>query len=196
MGWFYKKFIKEKPEEIKVFGYYSKDYNKGNDCDCCENQYLRGYGSESIGCKCADESKECNFIERKITRYDYLKVDLPVSFKEDNNMKEFKDESKAFYIPYEAWYGNTVRQYTCPYIMIGFYYQNNGPSGEFTIEWNKFGIELKVFDDAWEAFSKMPELMKLMAEINKSGKKPSIEEFTIMLKEIGYKDVTERTKQF
>ena len=43
---------------------YSKYYNKGNDCDCCENQYLCGVDGDSIGCKCQDEGKECEFVER------------------------------------------------------------------------------------------------------------------------------------
>lgn len=42
-----------------------KDYNKGNDCDCCEHQYLCGTDGDATGCKLADEGKECNFIATK-----------------------------------------------------------------------------------------------------------------------------------
>lgn len=44
---------------------YSKFYNKGNDCDCCKNQYLCGCDGDAIGCKCADSGEDCNFIECK-----------------------------------------------------------------------------------------------------------------------------------
>lgn len=42
---------------------YSEFFNKGNDCDCCENQYLCGMYGDEIGCRCRDEGEECNFIE-------------------------------------------------------------------------------------------------------------------------------------
>lgn len=41
----------------------SKFYNKGNDCDCCMNQYITGVYGDAWACKCMDEEQECNFIE-------------------------------------------------------------------------------------------------------------------------------------
>lgn len=43
---------------------YSQYYNKGNDCDCCENQYLCCKDGDATGCTCYDEQRECEFIER------------------------------------------------------------------------------------------------------------------------------------
>jgi hypothetical protein len=43
---------------------YIQYYNKGNDCDCCENQYLCGRDGDALGCLCFDENRECEFIER------------------------------------------------------------------------------------------------------------------------------------
>lgn len=43
---------------------FSKYFNKGNDCDACDNQYLCGIDCDAVGCKCADKGKECHFIER------------------------------------------------------------------------------------------------------------------------------------
>ena len=37
-------------------------YNKGNDCDNCQNEYICGEFGDAIGCRCADEGKECNFV--------------------------------------------------------------------------------------------------------------------------------------
>lgn len=44
---------------------YSKFYNKGNDCDACENQYMCGRDGDELGCRCADEDQECNYIEQE-----------------------------------------------------------------------------------------------------------------------------------
>ena len=42
---------------------YSEYYNKGNDCDACVNQYLRGRDGDSYGCRCQDDGEECHFVE-------------------------------------------------------------------------------------------------------------------------------------
>jgi hypothetical protein len=44
---------------------YSGYYNKGNDCDTCENQYLCGAFGDATGCKLFDEGRECEFVEHK-----------------------------------------------------------------------------------------------------------------------------------
>jgi len=41
---------------------YEKYFNKGNDCDCCENQYLTGTDGDAVACRQADKNKECMFI--------------------------------------------------------------------------------------------------------------------------------------
>lgn len=55
------KVIKQQEREAEKD--YSKFFNKGNDCDCCGNQYICGKDGDALGCKCIDEGKECNFIE-------------------------------------------------------------------------------------------------------------------------------------
>jgi len=37
-------------------------FNKGNDCVCCENQYLCGIDGDCVACHRADENKECIFV--------------------------------------------------------------------------------------------------------------------------------------
>lgn len=41
---------------------FNKYYNKGNDCDTCENQYPCGKYGDAVGCRCQDANKECAFI--------------------------------------------------------------------------------------------------------------------------------------
>ncbi len=110
--------------------------------------------------------------------------------------KEFLNSAKAFTIPHEAWYAETViKPLENDYIMIGFYYENDGTEGEFAIEWEQYGIRLKAFNDAWEALSKMPELIELLGKIDREEKEPTVKEFAEMLKELGYKDITERVRK-
>ncbi len=96
---------------------------------------------------------------------------------------------KAFFIPYEAWYKNVISGK--PHIYIGFYYKYGGTDGEFKISWEDVGMQLQAFDDSWEVLSKMPELIELMAEINRKKSEPTVNEFAEMLKGIGFKDITE-----
>lgn len=110
--------------------------------------------------------------------------------------KEFLESAKAFTIPYEAWYAETsVKPFDKEHIMIGFYYENDGTEGEFRLEWGKYGIELKVYNDAWEALSKMPELIELLGKVDREEKEPTVKEFAEMLKKLGYKDITERVRK-
>lgn len=44
---------------------YSQYYNKGNDCDACEKQYLCGRDGDMTGCKRQDAGLECEFVESK-----------------------------------------------------------------------------------------------------------------------------------
>jgi len=57
------KYVNELRIKESVMKDYSNLYNKGNDCDCCKNQYLCGTDGDAIGCKCLDEGKECCFVE-------------------------------------------------------------------------------------------------------------------------------------
>lgn len=110
--------------------------------------------------------------------------------------KDFLDSAKAFMIPYEAWHAEmSVRPFENEHIMIGFYYENDGTEGEFKLEWDKYGIKLKAYNDAWEALSKMPELIELLGKIDREKKEPTVEEFAEMLKKLGYKDITERVRK-
>lgn len=104
--------------------------------------------------------------------------------------KEFLKEAKAFSIPQRAYYADIFRGEP-DHIMIGFYYDGDGTEGEFRLEWSSIGIQLQAYDYAWEALSKMSELIELMANIDRDNTTPSVDEFARLLKELGYKDITE-----
>ena len=107
-------------------------------------------------------------------------------------MIESKKSVKAFTIPYEAWYKDSILG--DPHIYIGMYYENEGCDGEFRIVWDNVGIQLRAYDDSWEVLSHMPELIDLMGRIQMEKLKPTIEEFAEMLKRIGFKDITDRER--
>lgn len=112
-------------------------------------------------------------------------------------MCKFIDSFKAFSIPYETWYADTSVKPILPnpFLMVGYYHENDSTDGEFQIEWNPVGIRLKSFSDSWEALSKMPELIAYLAEIDRNEEELTIHEFAERLKEMGYRDITERVKE-
>ena len=105
-------------------------------------------------------------------------------------MEESKQSIKAFIIPYEAWYKNMISGN--PHIYIGLYYETGGTDGEFKIVWDKIGIRLMAYSDSWEILRNMPELIELMAKIDREESEPTLSEFAELLKEIGFRDITKR----
>lgn len=106
-------------------------------------------------------------------------------------MKEREKSMKAFFIPHEAWYKDTVLE--DPHIQIGIYYENGSTDGEFRIVWDNIGIQLRAYDDSWEVLSRMPELIDLMVKIDRERLEPTILEFAKMLECIGFKNITQRS---
>lgn len=103
---------------------------------------------------------------------------------------------KCFSIPYETWYAETaVKPFEKESIIIGFYDEQGGAAGEFRLEWNEHGIQLKAFDDSWGALSRMPELLQLMDQLDIEKKETTVKEFAEMLRLLGYKDITKRDKR-
>lgn len=109
----------------------------------------------------------------------------------------FDNESgtKGFFIPGEAWYADMIRA-RMNYITIGIYNDDGSAEGEFQIEFKASGAaELRVSSRDWGVLGKMPELVGLLARIKKSGKTPEIGTLKKKLKELGYKDMTERERR-
>ncbi|MDF2881306.1 MAG: hypothetical protein K0R54_1863 [Clostridiaceae bacterium] len=79
-------------------------------------------------------------------------------------------------------------------IMIGFYSENDkGTQGEFAIRWNPFP-RLEVYYDGWSTLAEMPELIELLAKIDKTKEVLTINKMVEMLLSIGFKDLTKRIK--
>lgn len=101
-------------------------------------------------------------------------------------------KEKAFFIPFLNYDSHNEITERNNFIHIGFLSEENSLDGEICFEWNDIGIKLCVYEDSWGTLSSMPELIELMAYINRNKLTPSIEEFTEILKENGFIEITER----
>lgn len=98
--------------------------------------------------------------------------------------------TKGFSIPSKSWYADVIGEKK-ESITIGIFTEDGGTQGEFRLEWEELGIRLKAYNDSWETLNQMPELINLLAEIERAGTEPTLEKFAEMLKELDYEDQTE-----
>lgn len=84
-----------------------ENFNKGNDCDCCENQYLCGIDGDCVACHRADENKECNFVP------------VHCEFCDSFAREELKCEKLGYYTASNSgapcWEWNKERHEDCPF---------------------------------------------------------------------------------
>lgn len=78
-------------------------------------------------------------------------------------------------------------------VMVGFYEPEGGTAGEFAVRWRSIGLpeptpSLEVFDDAWAALARMPELVHALAQYD--GQNITPEALCRLLLELGFKDFT------
>lgn len=94
----------------------------------------------------------------------------------------FHRSSKAYY--YKE--GNKVS------ISIGVYHPDGGTTGEFQIVWSMLDGEavprLQAYDDSWGVLFLAQELLKSMASLDDLNVSES--DFTLLLIELGFKDLT------
>ena len=101
---------------------------------------------------------------------------------------------KSFSWYSRSWYGkmkisemNFVDNLT-----IGFYHEEGGTSGEFSIQWdyllNNIVPQLKAFDDGWNALANMPELLEYLASVD--DQHTTIDVFVDNLLRLGFADRT------
>jgi hypothetical protein len=114
-----------------------------------------------------------------------------------------KEMIRGFHHLREAWYSadslKTRNDDIVDQVTIGFYERdsNTGTTGEFCVRWieldrGKAVPQLRVFDDAWSALAHFSDLLAEMAKLNDTS--PSPLEFCELLKRLGLKDLTLRTK--
>ncbi|MBQ6855546.1 MAG: hypothetical protein IJO13_00410 [Lachnospiraceae bacterium] len=115
--------------------------------------------------------------------------------KEEGMEKDNKDVYiKAFYIPCESWYKETIEEKD-PYIMIGLYHPSGGTKGEFMMSWeNNQTPVFRAYHDSWNVLNEMPELVSMMAEISKNREEISFFNFKNALLDIGYQNLTKAEK--
>ena len=109
---------------------------------------------------------------------------------------------RGFYHLAESWYGeaNLINRHDglVDEVMIGFYGPDGdkGTTGEFSVRWERLRgnlvPKLCVWDDAWEALTHFTDLLAEVAELDNSN--PSPNDFCELLKGLGMKDLTPRTR--
>lgn len=106
-------------------------------------------------------------------------------------MKTHENSKRGFMRLSEAWYGslNAAEE-----VMLGFYHNNGGTSGEFAIRWMKInGKEaprLEAFDDSWSALYEFRDVLAKLAERDNENIGPT--ELCSLLVECGIEDMTQR----
>ena len=110
---------------------------------------------------------------------------------------------KNYIVDQESWFtnmivnGELINEVKNPTLNISCAFQNEeGILFEFDLEWlpDIETIQLQMMHDSWKAFNTMPEFFKMLSEVNKQKIIPDIKEFTKILDELGFVDVTEREK--
>jgi hypothetical protein len=96
---------------------------------------------------------------------------------------------KAFVWVSRAWYAGTVLTGdTVDEIDIGMYSPDDGCEYEFTLEWNDNGMQVRVFDDGFVAFSEFKEFFKSLSDSCRTDLTP--EGTAALLSRLGYVDDT------
>jgi hypothetical protein len=110
-----------------------------------------------------------------------------------NYRKETMNENvRAFYRSDKAYYADANR-IKLPEINFGLYDKDGGCVAEITAVWMELGNDLvpqiQIFDDAWEVFAEMKDLIDELAKYNR--KAISDDKFAEILLSLGFKDRTE-----
>jgi len=116
-------------------------------------------------------------------------------------MSKHDGNTKGFSHLLEAHYGKTILsmkayERVVDDVTIGFYSEEGGTSGEFSVVWENLGgshgvsAKLVAWNDSWSALAEMPELIGLMNELDSVRMSP--DDFCKRLIELGFKDRTMR----
>jgi hypothetical protein len=94
----------------------------------------------------------------------------------------------TYTVSHEIWYAKTIGQR--PEIMVSL----SSPTGRCTWEFGvrqvgNFGVRVEVFDDAWAAFTAIPEFFARLAAL---GRRATLDDVRGILDSLGFQDVTDR----
>lgn len=102
------------------------------------------------------------------------------------------DLVKGFIISNEAWYCQKPETHLPEdEVIIGSYCKDGSCTGEFLVEWNDIAPKLEVYSDGLETLMNTPELISTLCELETNF---TVHELTEALQDIGYVDLTERSK--
>lgn len=116
-------------------------------------------------------------------------------------MKNHEGDIRSFSILSQAWYGESCLKHAdyVDEVTIGFYSDEGGTSGEFSVRWIELGQgsrrvqapHLEVFNDAWPAlYYRFNDMLAMMAETKGENTTPM--EFAKKLEYLGIVDRTKR----
>lgn len=117
-------------------------------------------------------------------------------------MKNTTRMKKQFIILSQAWYGKSSLDSRTDGlqndILFGLYDPSGGTIGEMRIAWyfvgNKLTPKLEVFQDAWYALSKFPDLITELALFDNTNPSPEI--MAEILVRCGFEDATPRVNPY
>lgn len=93
-------------------------------------------------------------------------------------------------IIHEAWYRHVTESIE---IVVGRYDPDGGCYWEFTVrKVGDIGVRVDVFDDAWAAFTEIPEFFARLAAI---GRRATLDDVRGILDGLGSQDATQRTRE-
>jgi len=111
-------------------------------------------------------------------------------------MKDHSSDKRKFTHLSESWYGkeNLARSEKIDSVTMGFYCEDGGTSGEFTIVWIELGgrivPQLRAFDDSWSALWGFRDVLEEMS--NRDDENITPKQLCEILIKCGVKDNTQR----
>jgi hypothetical protein len=120
--------------------------------------------------------------------------DIFMQKKYGDNMKDHTGCKRGFSQLSRAWYGpeSLVNSEYVDKANIGFYSNEGGTTGEFSVVWEKLAgnitPKLIAYDDGWNALFKFGDMLEFMAEID--GQDVSPDDFCKRLAALGIEDMT------
>jgi len=106
---------------------------------------------------------------------------------------------RQFYHLSKCWYGknNLKNANYIDEVCFGLYYPGDGAVGELVMKWYELNGEiipkLSMFDDSFDILRQLNDVVEFLAEVD--GQKIRPDEFCEGLKELGFKDASEKNKR-
>jgi hypothetical protein len=101
------------------------------------------------------------------------------------------DLYRAYVVPHEAWYSQHLPERDGPSISVELASREGGCAWEFEITGEgDLGVRIKMFSDAWRAFTDVPELFPALAALGPSA---TLADVRRLLDRQGWEDITRRT---